>query len=171
MSMTMFVKNVEKSTVEEAFQEALKVQNNMSSFKGNCGEESSKEKGKAKETMTKPFKDKKNYDSMDMEALQRIIKKISNELIDWKKNDGEGSSSLKKCFIFPPQKYKSTPPTNKTNPSQVDVINMEYIFQSLQNWAIENMTEVKDEGEENLLKLLIQLRGGGESVVFELKQY
>jgi hypothetical protein len=50
MSMVMFVKNVEKATLEEAFQEALKVEKNMLSLKGNPGEESSKDKGKTKET-------------------------------------------------------------------------------------------------------------------------
>jgi hypothetical protein len=54
MSMVMFVKNDEKSTLEEAFQEALKFENNMMSLKGNPGAESSKDKGKVKATMSKP---------------------------------------------------------------------------------------------------------------------
>jgi len=45
MSMAMFAKNAENSTPEEAFQEALKVENNMMSLKGNPGEELSKDKG------------------------------------------------------------------------------------------------------------------------------
>jgi hypothetical protein len=85
---------------------------------------------------------------MDMESLQRIVKKLSNEMIDLKKSGGEGSSSQKNFFRFPPKKDKNTPPTNKTNPSQEDGINMEDIFQALQTWATKNMTEVKDEGEE-----------------------
>jgi hypothetical protein len=100
------------------FQESLKVEKNMMSLKGNPGSEPSKDKGKNKETMSKPSEEKKNYDSMDMEALQRIVKKLSNELIDLKKSGGEGSSSQKKFFRFPPKKDKNTPPTNKTNPSQ-----------------------------------------------------
>jgi hypothetical protein len=86
MSMEMFVKNAEKSTLEEAFQEALKVEKNMMSLKGNPGEESSKDKGKSKEIVSKPPEEKKNYDSMDMESLQRIVKKLSNEMIDLKKS-------------------------------------------------------------------------------------
>jgi hypothetical protein len=54
ISMAIFVNNVEKSTLEEAFQEALKVEKNMMSLKGNPGEESSKYKGKSKATMSKP---------------------------------------------------------------------------------------------------------------------
>jgi hypothetical protein len=37
MSMVMFVKNVEKGTLEEAFQEALKFEKNLLSLKGNHG--------------------------------------------------------------------------------------------------------------------------------------
>jgi hypothetical protein len=47
---------------------------------------------------------------MDMESLQRIVKKLSNEIIDLKKNHGEGSSNPKKFFKFQPKKDKSTPP-------------------------------------------------------------
>jgi hypothetical protein len=37
MSIAMFVKNVEKSTLEEDFREALKFEKNMMSLKGNLG--------------------------------------------------------------------------------------------------------------------------------------
>jgi hypothetical protein len=49
---------------------------------------------------------------MDMEALQRIVKKLSNELIDLKKSGGEGYYIQKNFFRFPPKKDKNTPPTN-----------------------------------------------------------
>jgi hypothetical protein len=49
---------------------------------------------------------------MDMEALQRIVKKLSNELIDLKKSSGEGYYIQKNFFRFPPKKDKNTPPTN-----------------------------------------------------------
>jgi hypothetical protein len=57
---------------------------------------------------------------MDMESLQRIVEKHSNELIDLKKSGGEGSSSHKNVFIFPPKKDKSTPLTNKNKPYQAN---------------------------------------------------
>jgi hypothetical protein len=41
---------------------------------------------------------------MDMESLQRIIKKLSNEIVDMKRNIGEGTSNTKKFFKFPPKK-------------------------------------------------------------------
>jgi hypothetical protein len=52
----------------------------------------------------KPLEEKNNYDSMEMDTLQRIVKKLSNELIDLKKSGGEGYSSQKKLFRFPPNK-------------------------------------------------------------------
>jgi hypothetical protein len=119
MSMVMFFKNVEKTTLEATFKESLKIEKNMLSLKGNPGVESSKEKTnpKTKSTATKTSEEKKDTDSMDMEALQRIVKKLSNEIIDLKKNSGEGSSNPKKFFKFQPKKDKNTPPTNKTNSS------------------------------------------------------
>jgi hypothetical protein len=56
-------------------------------------------------------------DSMNMESLQWIIKKLSNDLIDLKKGGGEGSSSQKKFLRFPPNKDKISLPTNKITPS------------------------------------------------------
>jgi hypothetical protein len=32
---------------------------------------------------------------MDMEILQRIVKKLSNEIVDMKRNVGEGTSNTK----------------------------------------------------------------------------
>jgi hypothetical protein len=78
-------------------------------LKGNSGSKPSKDKGKAKATSSKPLEEKKQDDPMDMEALQRIIKKLSNDLIDLKKSSGEGSSNPKKFFRFPPKKDKNSP--------------------------------------------------------------
>jgi hypothetical protein len=121
----------------------------MLSLKGNPGVESSKYKAKTKAKSLLPSiqEEKKDIDSMDMESLQRIVKKLSNELIDLKKHNREGSSNTKKVFKFPSKKDKSTPPVNKTTPSASEGINMEDIVQSLQHWATENITESK-EGEE-----------------------
>jgi hypothetical protein len=93
ISMEMFVKNVDKATLEGAFQEALKVEKNMMSLEGNPRAESSKDKGKVKSIVSKPTEENNNSNSMDMEALQRIVKKLPNDLIDLKKSGREGSSS------------------------------------------------------------------------------
>jgi hypothetical protein len=100
MSMVMFVKNAEKDTLEETFQEALKIEKNMISLKVNPGEESSKDKAKAKakSLVTKYYEEKKDTYSMDMESLQRIVKKLSNEMIDMNKQNGEHFYNTNKCF-------------------------------------------------------------------------
>jgi hypothetical protein len=64
---------------------------------------------------------------MDMEALQRIIKKSSNDLIDLNKSSGEGSSNPNKLFRFPPKKDETSPPTNKISTPRSYGINMEDI--------------------------------------------
>ena len=40
----------------------------------------------------KPHGDRKDQDSFDIEGLQRVVKQLSNEIIDLKKNSGEGTS-------------------------------------------------------------------------------
>jgi hypothetical protein len=127
MSMAMYVKNSEKDTLEEAFQEALKFEKKLLSLKGSSNSEPSKDKGKSKISTSKSGEDKNPSDSMDMESLQRIIKNLSNDLVDLKRGNGEGSSNQKRFFKFPPKKDSNTPPTNKASPSQMEGINMEDI--------------------------------------------
>jgi hypothetical protein len=100
--MAMYVKNSEKGTLEEDFQKALKFEKNMMSLKGSYKSDPSKDKGKGKYFVSKPNEDKNHSDSMDMESIQRIINKLSNNLIDLKKGGGEGYSSQKKFFSTPP---------------------------------------------------------------------
>jgi hypothetical protein len=111
----MFVKRTKKGTLENTFKEAIKVEKYMLNLKGNPRAEVSKDKSntkKSKVTVTKPPKDKKDQDSMDMESLQSIVRNICNKIIDMKKSVGEGTSNAKKCFKFTPNKI--TPPTTKT---------------------------------------------------------
>jgi hypothetical protein len=118
MSMDMYVKNPEKSTIKEAFQEALKFENNMMSLKGSSSLAPSKDKGKGKASASKPSEDKNPYDSIDTESLQRIVNKLSNDMIDLKKVVEKDPLTRKKKKRFPPKKDKNMPPTNKTTPSQ-----------------------------------------------------
>jgi hypothetical protein len=132
MSMAMCVKNYENDTLEEYLQEALKFEKKLLSLKGSSNSEPSKDKGKSKISASKCGEDKKTSDSMDMESLQRIIKKLSNELVDLKRGNGEVSSNHKIFFKFPPKKDSNTLPTNKSSPSKMKGINMEDIVQALQ---------------------------------------
>jgi len=130
--MEMFVKRVDKNTLESTFRESIKVYKDMLSLKENPIIKSSSNTIDIKNetTMTKYPDDKKKQESIDMEAFQRIVKKLSNEIIDLKKNCGEGSSNPKKGFEFQPKKLESTPPTTKMTPHSKGT-NMEYFVQSL----------------------------------------
>jgi hypothetical protein len=59
MSMAMHVKNYEKDTLEEYFQEAFKFEEKMLSLKGSSNLEPSKDKGKSKISAYKSSEDKK----------------------------------------------------------------------------------------------------------------
>jgi hypothetical protein len=100
--MEMFVKRDENDTLGDTFKEAIKVEKYMLSLKGNPRVEVSKDKSNTKDQgyIDKTPKDKKDQESMDMEALQRIVKNISNEIIDMKKNIGEGTSNPKVLQVF-----------------------------------------------------------------------
>jgi hypothetical protein len=69
MSMAMYIKNSEKDTLEEAFEEALKFEKNMMSLKGSSNSKPSKYKCKGKASIYKPNEDKMPSDSMDMESI------------------------------------------------------------------------------------------------------
>ena len=69
MSMDMYVKNSDKGTLEESFQEALKFEKNMMSLKGSSISKPSKDKGKGKVSMSKPSEDMKSSNSMEIESL------------------------------------------------------------------------------------------------------
>ena len=69
MSMAMYVRNLEKVTMEEAFQEALKFEKNMMSLKGNANPDPSIDKGKGRDSTSKHSEDKNPSDSMNMESL------------------------------------------------------------------------------------------------------
>jgi hypothetical protein len=89
---------------------------------------------------------------MDMESLQRIVKKLTNDIVDMKRNVGEGTST--KNFFKTPFK-KTTPPTNKTTPP-TEGINMEDFINMFKSLAFggEASSDGKDEeeGEEETKK-------------------
>jgi hypothetical protein len=83
---------------------------------------------------------------MDMEALQRIFKNISNNIIDMKKNIGHGISNAKKLFKFAPKKI-TPPPTTKTTPPTKGTNVEDFIkaFKSWENALTQNKRKKKGE--------------------------
>lgn len=116
----MFVKSREKRTLEENFLEAIKVEKYLASISSHQGNEESKpsslEKSiKKKKGISKLDSEKKDKEPTDMESIQRVIKNLTNEIIDLKKNKGEGKKTfkpfLKKRAYCSPQ----IPPTSGIN--------------------------------------------------------
>ena len=100
--MSIIIKRVEKSILVKHFEEAINVEKYMINLKGNLGKYEWKASSfnKKQTSQAKPSSNKKEHDSMDMESIYRISKKISNEIIDLKKGVSEGSSN--KHFSKPP---------------------------------------------------------------------
>jgi hypothetical protein len=126
VSMGIFVKRAKNGTLEDTFEEAIKVEKYMLSLKGNSrlnSDQSTSSNSKKKILPTQDPTDKKDQDSMDMESLQRIVKKLTNEIVDMKKIIRENIPT--RVFFKTPFR-KTIPPTNK-NPSPIEGINMEDI--------------------------------------------
>ena len=112
----MFVKAREKITLEENFVEAIKVEKDLESISIHQNNEeikpSSPEKSiKKNKGIPRSDLEKKEKEPTDMESMQRVIKKITNKIIDLKKNKGEKKKPfklfMKKRTNFAPQ----IPPT------------------------------------------------------------
>ena len=107
----MFVKE-RKRTLVEHFLEAIKVEKELASFSSHQGNEENKSSSSKKNTkkskgILRMDTEKKDKEHTDMENMQRVIKQLTNELIDLKKNKGEGKKPfkpfMKKMTDFVPQ--------------------------------------------------------------------
>ena len=88
----MFVKARQKRTLAENFIEALQVEKDIASIASSQGNEENKpfssEKTIKKKGILKIDTEKKDKEPTDMESMQRVLKQITNELIDIKKSKG-----------------------------------------------------------------------------------
>ena len=62
--------------------------------------------------------DRKEQDAFDIEGLQRVVKQLSNEIIDLKNNLGEGTSRIG-FFIFLDKKH--FPPRQHPPPENINI--------------------------------------------------
>ena len=128
MSMAMFVRQKAKLTLAENFEEAIKVEKDMSAIKANPRVDtdavsSSRKKIDSPTKNTNP--EKKGQDSLDLDSVQRVIKKLSNEIIDLNKGASENAPSKeppRQPFRrpFPNTAPRQTPPSEANS---VDEIN------------------------------------------------
>lgn len=119
-SVVMFVKGKKKRNLEENFLEAIKVEKYLASILSHQGNEESKpslsEKSiKKNKGISKTDSKKKDKETMDIESMKRVTKKLTNDIIDLNKNKGE----VKKTFkLFLKKKTDSTsqiPLTSRIN--------------------------------------------------------
>jgi hypothetical protein len=87
----MFVKRVEKAMLEENFEEVKNVEKEMLSLGSNPGVEGNKVVGKKPLLLTNTTRERTNY----LDNVLKLVKKLCNEVVDLKKNIGEGSSHHK----------------------------------------------------------------------------
>lgn len=113
-TMAMFVKQTRKTTLQDNFVEPIRVENDLASLKGN----QANDKPSSSRTPVKTHTNRRDQDSFDIEGLQRIVKQLSNEIIDLKKNLGEGISG-RGFFRFPDK--KDFPPKQHPPPDNINI--------------------------------------------------
>jgi hypothetical protein len=119
LATTMFVKEREKRTLAEIFLEAIKVDKDMASISSHQGNEENKPSSSEKKTKKNKgilrMDTEKDNEPMDMARMQRVIKQLTNDIIDLKRNKGEGykpfNPFMNKRTDFVPQ----IPPTSSIN--------------------------------------------------------
>ena len=118
--IAMFVKAREKRTLAENFLEAIKVEKDLASISSHQGNEenkpSSSEKNiKKNKGILKSDTEKKEKDPTDMASMQRVIKQLTNDIINLKKNKGEGKKPFKPFRKTRTNPVPQIPPTSEIN--------------------------------------------------------
>ena len=96
------------------FAEAIRVEKDLASLKVNQGND----KPSTSRAPVKTHTNKRDQDSFDIEGLQRMVKQLSNEIIDLKKNLSE-STSRRGFIIFLDKKH--FPPSQHPPPENINI--------------------------------------------------
>ena len=86
-SIAIWVKISKKATLLEAFEEASQVEKDILSLKDTTSNEieTSSSSKKKIEILPRPTQNKTQPESSDLENLQKVIQKLSNQVIDFKR--------------------------------------------------------------------------------------
>ena len=112
--MAMFLKQTHKTTLQDNFTEAIRVEKDLTSWKGN----QENDKPSSSRDPVKTHTHRRDQDAFDIEGLQRMFKQLSNEIIDLKKSSGEGTSG-RGLFRFPDKKH--FPPKQHSPPKNINI--------------------------------------------------
>jgi hypothetical protein len=135
-NIAIWVKRSRKSTLLESFEEASQIKKDILILKVNLNSEfeiapSSKNKI---EILTRPPQAKIQPKTLDLESLQKVVQKLSNQVIDLKRSTEEASS---RKGSFKPL-FRNPFPPNRPNPT-TEGLN----FESLQ-YALQTILEAHD---------------------------
>ena len=124
----MFVKAKENRTLVENFLEDIKVEKYLASISSHRGNEQSKPSSSEKSIkknkgISKSDSEKKDKEPNDIKSMQRVIKQLTNEIIELKKNKAEGKKPFKPFLKKKTSSSPQIPPTSGIN---------------LEDYAIEN---------------------------------
>ena len=109
----MLLKQTHKITLQDNFTEAIRIEKDLANLKGS----QANDKPSSSNVPIKTHGNRRDQDSFDMKGLHRMVKQLSNEIIDLKKNSGE-STSGRGFFRFPDKKHfpqKQHPPPKNIN--------------------------------------------------------
>jgi hypothetical protein len=128
-NIAIWVKRSKKTTLLEAFEEASQIEKDILSLKDNISNEaeitpSSKKKI---EILPRPPQTKTQSESSDLESLQKVIQKLSNQVVDLRRSVEEASSS--KGYYKPP--FRKPFPSNHPNLNS-EGLNLESLQYSIQ---------------------------------------
>lgn len=118
--IAMLVKSREKRTLAENFLEAIIVEKDFASISSHQGNEenksSSSEKSiKKNKGIPRSDSEKTEKEPTDMESMQRFIMHLTNEIINLKKNNGEGKKPFKPFMKNRTDFAPQIPPTSGIN--------------------------------------------------------
>jgi len=114
-NVAIWVKRSKKSTLLEAFEEASQIEKDILSLKDNLSneEEIIRSSKKKIEILPRPPQTKTQSETSDLESLQKVVQKLSNQVVDLRRSVEEASSS--KGSYKPP--FRKNFPSNRPNPT------------------------------------------------------
>ena len=131
----MWVKRARKETLQEAFAESIQVEKDMFFLNENpttLAEKASTSYGKIKNF---PKTTATKYDPFNMFDMKKLLQKMSNEMVDLKKNSNE-SQNNNRGFEMPPFKRPNKPPQNPPPPNPSEGFTLEKIFSVLKSLVL-----------------------------------
>jgi hypothetical protein len=130
-NIAIWVKRSKKSTLLEAFEEVSQIKKDILSLKDNLSneEEITPSSNKKIEILTRPLQTKTQSETLDLESLQKVIHKLSNQVIDLRRSVEESSSS--KGNYKPPFKKPFSPNWLNLTPEGLNFESLQYALQTI----------------------------------------